>query len=117
MLKNSSKHKINGNNKKITNQKIEDGFDNIPEFKPGNTPHLHYGKEILNKSQDWAKIISEILVKNYTIKMISEYVEVKEMVIRQALKGKYYYLDFRAGARIATLHARCYPQENGYYIE
>jgi hypothetical protein len=80
------------------------------EFKPGNKPYCHFGKEILNKDVPWVEIIIEILDKGYNLNQIADYAETAFTSLREVVRSNYDALSFRAGARIITLHCSLYPE-------
>lgn len=82
-----------------------------PEFKPGNTPYLQYDNTLLNADQDWAAILCEILIHGLTMEAVAEFIGVGMRAVDKILANDYTELNFRAGARLATLHCRYYPEQ------
>ena len=84
---------------------------NVPEFKPGNEPHLEYDGIVLNGNVPWSEILQALLDKGITIKNIATYANCSQKVIHNALQKDYVGLCFRSGARILTFHWRAIGSE------
>ena len=82
------------------------------EFKPGNTPHLYYGKSVLNANVPWAKIVQQIVVQGYTPQTIAKQLEVDTNLVKAVAKNDTSRLNFKTGARLLSLHATLYPSRH-----
>lgn len=77
---------------------------NPPSFKPGNTPHLQYGKEVLNANVPWSDVLNEICLSGMALTEIASRLEVSVSMLRAVATQHYENLNFKTGARLLTLH-------------
>ena len=82
---------------------------NPPEFKPGKTPWLQYGKEILNGNTDWVKKTNDILNAGYGCKSLARRMDLSEAEIQKVSNGDISPLDFKLGARLLTIEEEVFP--------
>ena len=75
-----------------------------PEFKPGNTPFLKYGNEMLNADVEWDQVTRDILSSGCTITSLAEEMELPNDSIQEILNRNYHRLTFKLGARLLRIH-------------
>ena len=80
------------------------GEHNLPDFKPGNTPHLQYGNEVLNANVPWNEVISDLCSHGLSMAEIAIQLDVELSSIQAVAAKNYSHLNFKAGARLLTLH-------------
>ena len=81
------------------------GERNPPVFKPGNTPHMKYGNEMINANVPWNEVISDLCSYGVTMAEIAAHLEVELSVVQAAVKQNYTGLSFKMGARLLAMHA------------
>lgn len=82
------------------------GERNPPAFKPGNTPHMQYGNEIINANVPWNEVINELCSSGLSMTEIAAHLDVELSVVQAATTRNYSRLSFKAGARLLTIHAQ-----------
>lgn len=88
--------------------------DNDPAFKPGNTPHLQYGKEILNDGVRWDEMVLEVINKGCSAPLLAEKMNLDLAVIMDISRRDYSALDFKTGAKLCAIHCGFYPEKYGF---
>ncbi len=81
-------------------------INNKPEFKPGNTPYLQFGNELLNGDVNWQITLMELLLyTDYTIATLAVCLEVDEVVLVNLMRdADEVGFGFKTGARMLTMH-------------
>lgn len=103
------------NNHDDGNRLVAHGMDdNALSFKPGATPHLQYGKEILNAGVKWDEMVLEIMNKGDSAQLIAAKINVGLAVVMDILRCDYSGLTFKAGAKLCSLHCGLYPEKYGF---
>lgn len=77
-----------------------------PEFKPGDTTMLQFGKEILNGNVEWRNALLELLrYSDDTLESVMSVLECSQEALLLILNsGDSSLLDFKQGARLLMLH-------------
>ena len=88
------------------------GSKNPPAFKPGNTPHLQYGNQVLNDNVCWDEVIHELCLHGLSMAEIATRLDVDVDVVQTAAKRNYAQLNFKTGARLLALHMQQTMQIN-----
>ncbi len=84
-----------------------------PPFEPGDKPYCFLGKELLNGTSDWQKMVKEIIHHGpYNLPQLAGQLEVSI----NELKNLFFHddfrcLDFKRGARLHTLYERYVPDK------
>ena len=73
------------------------------EFKPGDTPWLEYGGEVLNGNVNWVETIKAVLSQGYTESSLAQQLELTLSHIEAILKGDISVLNFKRGARLLAI--------------
>ncbi len=75
-----------------------------PEFKPGNTVALQFGKELLNGNVNWRNTLTDILrYSNYSIMEIAEVLEASADAVQALTNDDPRGLSFKQGARLLSM--------------
>ena len=82
------------------------GERNPPAFKPGSTPHMQYGNEMINANVPWNEVISDLCSHGLSMVEIATRLDVDFSVIQAVAAKNYSRLNFKAGARLLTMHAQ-----------
>ena len=77
---------------------------NLPEFKPGNTPYMQYGNQVLNENVAWNEVISDLCSHGLSMVEIAVRLDVDVCVVQAVTKENYAQLNFKTGARLLALH-------------
>ena len=95
-------------------QQVNSKSQSVPVFEPGSTPHLAFGKSVLNADVDWMQLVTELVAKHVSRAEIANFIGAQAECIEQVCQQDYACLTFRAGARLVTLHCEYYPEQYGF---
>jgi carbon storage regulator CsrA len=107
-------HPTDSSNNEFQSSTAHEVDDGVPSFKPGKTPHLHYGKDILNADVKWNEIVLEIMNNGTDAQSIAAQIDVALEVVLDIVEGGYSSLDFKTGAKLCSLHCNFCPDKYGF---
>jgi hypothetical protein len=83
----------------------------LPEFKPGNTPYLKFGNEILNDNMPWRDMLDELLAKSdLTPSAIASFLDTTVSNLDDVINGNGCPLAFKQGAALVSLWRQCHHE-------
>lgn len=75
-----------------------------PVFKPGDTPYLYFGDEILNNNIPWSAVLTKVMQKSdLNISQIAGKLETSINRVKGIIDGNNCPLTFEQGARLLAL--------------
>jgi hypothetical protein len=83
-----------------------------PKFKPGNTPYLKFGDEILNDNLPWRDMLDELLAKSdLTPSAIASFLDTTVSNLHDVVNGNDCPLAFKQGAALVSLWRQCHDDD------